>query len=173
MLHETQRTSAPSSASVSMRTAVWMVMCRLPMIRVFASGLLAAYSRRIDISPGISCSAKFISLRPKSASDRSATLYGTRPAAFAASNACCFFSITVAIPYSPLLPLMALGSHPQRELTLMLALLFELLRQTGRGPSRARRAPAEPLEPFRIRRPPTIERLDLPRSRAIHDPFAD
>ena len=42
MLHETQRTSAPSSASVSMSTAVWMVMCRLPMMRAPASGFLPA-----------------------------------------------------------------------------------------------------------------------------------
>ena len=38
MLHETQRTSAPSSASVSIRTAVWTVMWRLPMIRSPWSG---------------------------------------------------------------------------------------------------------------------------------------
>ncbi len=40
MLHDTQRTSAPSSASVSMSTAVWIVMCRLPMMRAPASGFL-------------------------------------------------------------------------------------------------------------------------------------
>jgi hypothetical protein len=37
--------------------------------------LLAAYSRRISISAGISCSAMVISLRPQAASDRSATAY--------------------------------------------------------------------------------------------------
>ena len=36
---------------------------------------------RSAISPGISCSASRISLRPNSASDRSFTLYGSRPAA--------------------------------------------------------------------------------------------
>ncbi len=41
MLHETQRTSAPRSTSVSMRTAVWTVMWRLPMTRSPASGFSA------------------------------------------------------------------------------------------------------------------------------------
>src|SRR5438045_85013 len=72
-------------------------MCRLPMIRVPASGFRLAYSLRMDISPGISCSARRISLRPNSASERSFTLYGSRPAAFAASNGCTCFSITVAM----------------------------------------------------------------------------
>ncbi len=74
MLHEHQRTSAPSSTSVSMSTAVWMVMCSEPMMRTPASGLAAPYLRRTAISPGISCSAISISLRPHSASDISATL---------------------------------------------------------------------------------------------------
>lgn len=41
MLQDTQRTSAPSSTSVSMSTAVWIVMCSEPMIlapRSFTSG---------------------------------------------------------------------------------------------------------------------------------------
>ena len=38
MLHETQRTSAPSRSSVSISTAVCTVMCRLPMMRAPASG---------------------------------------------------------------------------------------------------------------------------------------
>ena len=38
MLHETQRTSAPSAVSVSIRTAVWTVMCSEPMIFTPASG---------------------------------------------------------------------------------------------------------------------------------------
>ena len=42
MLQETQRTSAPSAVSVSISTAVCTVMCRLPMMRRPASGLLAA-----------------------------------------------------------------------------------------------------------------------------------
>ena len=40
MLHDTQRTSAPRSASVSISTAVWMVMCSEPMILAPASGVL-------------------------------------------------------------------------------------------------------------------------------------
>ena len=42
MLQEAQRTSAPSATSVSMRTAVWMVMCSEPAMRAPASGLLVA-----------------------------------------------------------------------------------------------------------------------------------
>src|ERR1700732_2350699 len=74
MLQLHQRTSAPSAASVSISTAVWIVMCSEPVIRAPLSGCDSAYSRRIAISPGISCSASVISLRPKSASERSATL---------------------------------------------------------------------------------------------------
>src|SRR5438874_504529 len=73
MLHEAQRTSAPSAASVSMSTAVWIVMWMEPAMRAPARGWLSAYSARRAISPGISSSARAISLRPKSASDRSAT----------------------------------------------------------------------------------------------------
>src|SRR4029077_18564102 len=47
--------------------------------------------------PGISCSARRISLRPQSARSRSATLYGGRAAFAAASNACIFSNRTVAI----------------------------------------------------------------------------
>ena len=74
MLQLHQRTSAPSAVSVSISTAVWIVMCSEPMIRAPFSGCSAANSRRIAIRPGISCSASVISLRPKSASERSATL---------------------------------------------------------------------------------------------------
>ena len=45
MLQDAQRTCAPSATSVSMSTAVWMVMCSEPVIRAPASGWLAAYSR--------------------------------------------------------------------------------------------------------------------------------
>jgi hypothetical protein len=41
MLQETQRTSAPSSVSVSISTAVCTVMCRLPITRAPASGFFA------------------------------------------------------------------------------------------------------------------------------------
>ncbi len=73
MLHEAQRTSAPSAVSVSISTAVWMVMCSEPVMRAPFSGWLFAYSSRIAIRPGISVSAMRISLRPQSASARSAT----------------------------------------------------------------------------------------------------
>src|SRR5436309_740475 len=77
-----------------------MVMCRLPMMRAPASGFVPPYCLRSAISPGISCSARRISLRPKSASERSLTLKGWRPAALAASNGCSFSTI-VAICASP------------------------------------------------------------------------
>ncbi len=74
MLHEHQRTSAPSATSVSIRTAVWTVMWSEPMMRAPRSGWAAPYSSRMAIRPGISCSASVISLRPNSASEMSATL---------------------------------------------------------------------------------------------------
>src|SRR5580704_8222008 len=77
MLQLAQRTCAPSAVSVSISTAVWMVMCRLPVILAPRSGWLGAYSSRTAISPGISCSASWISLRPNEASERSATWYGS------------------------------------------------------------------------------------------------
>jgi hypothetical protein len=51
-----------------------MVMCSEPVTRTPSSGLSFAYLRRIAIRPGISNSAMEISLRPQSASVRSATL---------------------------------------------------------------------------------------------------
>src|SRR5438874_9138059 len=74
MLHDAQRTSAPSACSVSISTAVWIVMCKLPAMRAPRSGASGANSSRIAISPGISVSAMAISLRPQSARSRSATL---------------------------------------------------------------------------------------------------
>ncbi len=74
MLQLAQRTSAPRAVSVSMSTAVWIVMCSEPVMRAPLSGWLSANSARVAIRPGISCSARVISLRPNSASDRSATL---------------------------------------------------------------------------------------------------
>jgi hypothetical protein len=73
MLHDAQRTSAPSSTKVSISTAVWMVMCSEPAIRAPFNGLVAPNSSRSAISPGISVSAISISLRPKSARPRSFT----------------------------------------------------------------------------------------------------
>src|SRR5438067_7117950 len=54
MLQETQRTSAPSAARVSISTAVWIVMCSDPATFLPASGLASPYSLRRAISPGIS-----------------------------------------------------------------------------------------------------------------------
>mmetsp|Transcript_81061 Transcript_81061/g.121851 ORF Transcript_81061/g.121851 Transcript_81061/m.121851 type:complete len:294 (-) Transcript_81061:40-921(-) len=72
MLHEHQRTSAPRALNVSIRTAVWIVMCRLPEMRAPLS-VSAGYSFRHAIRPGISTSASVISFRPKSANEMSAT----------------------------------------------------------------------------------------------------
>ncbi len=74
MLQEDQRTSAPRAFSVSISTAVWMVMCRQPATRAPFSGCDGPYSFRTAIRPGISSSAMAISLRPQSASERSLTL---------------------------------------------------------------------------------------------------
>jgi len=74
MLHEAQRTSAPSSTRVSMSTAVCTVMWRLPVMRAPARGLDGPYFSRVAMSPGISFSAISISRRPKSASPMSLTL---------------------------------------------------------------------------------------------------
>src|SRR5437867_10210243 len=73
MLQDAQRTSAPSAFSVSISTAVWIVMWSEPAMRAPFRGCPAAYSARIAISAGISDSAIAISLRPQSASERSAT----------------------------------------------------------------------------------------------------
>ena len=54
-------------------------MCSEPEIRAPANGATSRYSRRRAIRPGISCSASRISLRPNSASDRSATLKSKVP----------------------------------------------------------------------------------------------
>ena len=77
MLQLAQRTRAPSAVSVSMSTAVCTVMCSDPVIRAPRSGWACANSARVAIRPGISCSARRISLRPNSARPRSATLYGS------------------------------------------------------------------------------------------------
>ncbi len=74
MLHELQRTVAPRWTSVSINTAVWIVMCRQPTIRAPASGFVAPNSSRSAIRPGISVSAIAISRRPQPASPISATL---------------------------------------------------------------------------------------------------
>ncbi|MNR37265.1 hypothetical protein D3C85_1552700 [compost metagenome] len=74
MLHDDQVTSAPSSTKVSIKTAVWMVMCKHPAMRAPFKGFDGPNSSRNDINPGISASASPISLRPHSASEMSLTL---------------------------------------------------------------------------------------------------
>ena len=74
ILQDDQETSAPSAVSVSISTAVWIVMCRQPAIRVSLSGFDTPNSSRSAIRPGISASAKEISLRPHSARAISFTL---------------------------------------------------------------------------------------------------
>src|SRR6202034_4342270 len=73
MLHDAQRACAPSAFKVSISTAVWMVMCREPVMRAPRSGICAANSCRIAMRPGISVSAILISLRPQSARPKSLT----------------------------------------------------------------------------------------------------
>src|SRR5512135_806093 len=73
MLHDAQRTSAPSACIVSISTAGLIVMGRLRAMRAPRSGRVGANSSRIAMRPGISVSAMAISLRPQSASARSAT----------------------------------------------------------------------------------------------------
>lgn len=60
-------TSAPNSVRVSMRTAVWTVICKQPAIRAPFKILPGPYFLRMAINPGISFSAMMISLRPVSA----------------------------------------------------------------------------------------------------------
>src|SRR5437764_12593423 len=60
-----------------MSTAVWIVIWIEPAMRAPANGWLSPNSARRAIRPGISSSARRISLRPKSARSMSATLYGT------------------------------------------------------------------------------------------------
>src|SRR5580765_7158346 len=63
MLQLAQRTVAPRSTSVSIKTAVWTVMCNEPVTRTPVSGFCGAYFSRIAIKPGISFSAMEISFR--------------------------------------------------------------------------------------------------------------
>merc|ERR1719316_1327621 len=67
MLHEHQRTLAPSAAKVSIRTPVWIVMWREPLMFKPLKGCEGPNSLRHAIKPGISCSARDSSLRPNSA----------------------------------------------------------------------------------------------------------
>jgi hypothetical protein len=54
MLHDAQRTCAPSAVSVSISTAVWIVMCSEPVMRAPLSGCDGPNSARSAIRPGIS-----------------------------------------------------------------------------------------------------------------------
>ncbi|MNV49433.1 hypothetical protein D3C71_1413870 [compost metagenome] len=74
MLQEAQRTSAPKACSVSISTAVWIVMCSEPVMRAPLSDCLGANSSRMAIRPGISVSAMRISLRPHAARPMSAMM---------------------------------------------------------------------------------------------------
>ena len=77
MLQLAHLTSAPRMVSVSTRTAVWTVMWSEPLIRAPARGCSSANSARRAIRPGISCSARRISLRPNSYSAMSATRWSS------------------------------------------------------------------------------------------------
>ena len=55
-------------------TPVWMVMCSEPAMRAPLKGCAGPNSARQLMRPGISTSARRSSLRPKSASEMSATL---------------------------------------------------------------------------------------------------
>jgi len=68
-------TSAPKTTSVSISTAVWIVMWRHPAILAPAKGLDSPNSFLSAINPGISASAREISFLPHSANDKSLTLY--------------------------------------------------------------------------------------------------
>jgi hypothetical protein len=62
----TQVTSA-RAIKVSIKTAVWIVMCKHPAMREPASGCSSLYSERSAIKPGISASASSISFLPQAA----------------------------------------------------------------------------------------------------------
>ena len=71
LTQEDQVTSAPRAVRVSIKTAVWMVMCKHPAMRAPLRGFEAAYFCLMYMRPGISCSAISISLRPKAARETS------------------------------------------------------------------------------------------------------
>ena len=73
MLHDAQRTSAPSSTSVSMSTAVWIVMCSEPEMRAPASGLLGPNSARSGTQAGHLVLGEVDLLAAEGARERSAT----------------------------------------------------------------------------------------------------
>ena len=74
MLQDDHLNSAPRSTRVSIKTAVWIVMCMHPIIFAPASGCSSRYLSLKAINAGISFSANEISLLPNSARLISATL---------------------------------------------------------------------------------------------------
>ncbi len=70
ILQEDQRTSAPRAISVSIKTAVSIVMCNEPVIFTPARGLGFTIFFARAINPGISFSQMVIFLRPQSAKDK-------------------------------------------------------------------------------------------------------
>jgi len=91
MLHDAHRTSAPSAnKSLDQHTAVCTVMCSEPEdgARPLERQHLGETRGRSDISPGISCSASRISLRPNSARDRFGYLENRFPLRTSAVSRC-------------------------------------------------------------------------------------
>src|SRR3954469_22229508 len=113
MLQLAQRTSAPSEVSVSIRTAVWIVICSEPVMRAPRSGCSPAYFSRSDMRPGISCCASSISLRPYSARERSATLKSVLAAVV----------VVICPPLRGSVRLVSSGGVGQRQQALVLLLL--------------------------------------------------
>merc|ERR1719277_405675 len=74
ILHEHQRTLAPSACRVSISTPVWIVMWSEPLMFIPLKGCPGPNSLRAAMSPGISTSAIVSSLRPNSAKPMSLTL---------------------------------------------------------------------------------------------------
>lgn len=74
MLQEDQVTSAPKATKVSIKTAVWMVMCKQPATLAPFNGWVGPYFFLMYIKPGISFSDNSISFLPNAAREISATL---------------------------------------------------------------------------------------------------
>src|SRR5579863_5972902 len=158
MLHDAHRTSAPSAASVSMRTAVWMVMWRLPVIRCPCKGCAPAYSLRMAMRPGISCSARTISLRPHSARPRSATLNSKLPCLAGADIIVVMFSLSFlrsCAKTDDSSGLRPRGQHERRSFRLGLG------RQRARTPAAETRFTQHLRERFRVEAQARLSHLPL------------
>jgi hypothetical protein len=68
--------SAPRAIKVSIKTAVWIVMCKHPAIR--EPQVVVRLYERSAIKPGISASASSISFLPQAAREISFTLKATK-----------------------------------------------------------------------------------------------